>query len=186
MVERTAALRAQGRVAVLMRMNAQSRLFEEGLLRARIPYQVVGGVGFYERREVKDILAYLRLLANPRDSVALRRVVNVPPRGIGAKTVEEIDRAAAEHHESAWEALVRLTDEAALPGRALVPLRQFRDTIEQLRGRAAVARDQAPRRAHARDERVRGGARARRLPREPGPAREPGRAAGGRRGLREP
>jgi DNA helicase-2/ATP-dependent DNA helicase PcrA len=132
-VERTAALRAQGRVAVLMRMNAQSRLFEEGLLRARIPYQVVGGVGFYERREVKDVLAYLRLLANTRDSVALRRVVNVPPRGIGAKTVEEIERVAGERHEGAWQALVRLTDEAALPGRALVPLRQFRDTIEQLR-----------------------------------------------------
>jgi DNA helicase II / ATP-dependent DNA helicase PcrA len=132
-VERTAAVRAQGRVAVLMRMNAQSRLFEEGLLRARIPYQVVGGVGFYERKEVKDTLAYLRLLANPRDSVALRRVVNVPPRGIGAKTIEELDRVAAEHRESAWEALVRLTDEATLPGRALVPLRQFRDTIEGLR-----------------------------------------------------
>ena len=132
-VERTAALRAQGRVAILMRMNAQSRLFEEGLLRARIPYLVVGGVGFYERKEVKDLLAYLRLLVNPRDSVALRRVVNVPPRGIGAKTIEEIDRTAAEHHESAWDALVRLTDEATLPSRALAPLRQFRDTIEQLR-----------------------------------------------------
>jgi DNA helicase-2/ATP-dependent DNA helicase PcrA len=132
-VERTASVRAQGRVAVLMRMNAQSRLFEEGLLRARIPYQVVGGVGFYERKEVKDTLAYLRLLANPRDSVALRRVVNVPPRGIGAKTIEELDKVAAEHRESAWEALVRLTDEATLPGRALVPLRQFRDTIEGLR-----------------------------------------------------
>ena len=131
-VERTASLRAQGRVAILMRMNAQSRLFEEGLLRARLPYQVVGGVGFYERKEVKDVLAYLRLLANQRDSVALRRIVNVPPRGIGTKTVEELDRVAAEHHESAWEALLRLTDEATLPGRALVPLRQFRETIEEL------------------------------------------------------
>jgi DNA helicase-2/ATP-dependent DNA helicase PcrA len=132
-VERTAALRAHGRVAILMRMNAQSRLFEEGLLRARIPYLVVGGVGFYERKEVKDALAYLRLLVNPRDSVALRRIVNVPPRGIGAKTIEEIDRVAAEHRQSAWDALVWLTDEAALPGRALVPLRQFRDAIDQLR-----------------------------------------------------
>ncbi len=131
-VERTAALRAQGRVAVLMRMNAQTRLFEEGLLRSRIPYAVVGGVGFYERKEVKDLLGYLRLLANPRDNVALRRVLNVPPRGIGAKTLDEIERAAAEHHESAWEALVRLTDEAELPGRALVPLRQFREMVETL------------------------------------------------------
>ena len=76
-------------------MNAQSRLFEEGLLRLRLPYLVVGGVGFYERKEVKDVLAYLRLVLNPRDAVAFRRVVNVPPRGIGAKTVDEIDRAAA-------------------------------------------------------------------------------------------
>ena len=75
----------RGRVAVLIRMNAQSRLFEEGLLRARVPYLVVGGVGFYERKEVKDVLAYLRLVRNPRDSVALRRVVNVPARGIGAE-----------------------------------------------------------------------------------------------------
>ncbi len=132
-VERTASLRARGRVAVLMRMNAQSRLFEEALLRARIPYQVLGGVGFYERREVKDLLAYLRLVLNPRDSVALHRIVNVPPRGIGSKTVEEIDRTAGEHGEGPWDALVRLTDEAALPGRALVPLRQFREAIEQLR-----------------------------------------------------
>jgi DNA helicase-2/ATP-dependent DNA helicase PcrA len=135
-VERTARLRSHGRVAVLMRMNAQSRLLEEGLLRARVPYLVLGGVGFYERKEVKDVLAYLRLLLNLHDSVALRRVVNVPARGIGQKTVDEIARAAAAATESAWDALVRLTDEAALPGRALVPLRQFRDTIEELRAEA--------------------------------------------------
>ena len=131
-VERTARLRSRGRVAVLLRMNAQSRLLEEGLLRARVPYLVLGGVGFYERKEVKDVLSYLRLVLNPRDSVALRRVLNVPPRGIGHKRVEEIERAAAGRSESAWDALVRLTDEAALPGRALVSLRQFRDTIEEL------------------------------------------------------
>ena len=135
--ERVAALRSAGRVAVLFRMNAQSRLFEEGLLRLRLPYLVVGGVGFYERREVKDVLAYLRLVHNPKDAVAFRRVVNVPPRGIGAKTVEEIDRVAARHGESPWEAAVRLVDEAALPSRALVPLRQFKETVEALRGEAS-------------------------------------------------
>jgi DNA helicase-2/ATP-dependent DNA helicase PcrA len=135
--ERVAALRSAGRVAVLFRMNAQSRLFEEGLLRLRLPYLVVGGVGFYERREVKDVLAYLRLVHNPKDAVAFRRVVNVPPRGIGAKTVEEIDRVAARHGESPWEAAVRLVDEAALPSRALVPLRQFKETVESLRGEAS-------------------------------------------------
>jgi DNA helicase-2/ATP-dependent DNA helicase PcrA len=135
-VERTARLRREGRVAVLMRMNAQSRLVEEGLLRARIPYLVVGGVGFYERKEVKDVLAYLRLVLAPRDAIALRRVVNVPARGIGAKTVDEIERVARDEGTSPWDALVRLTDDATLPGRALVPLRQFRDTMETLRAEA--------------------------------------------------
>jgi DNA helicase-2/ATP-dependent DNA helicase PcrA len=134
--ERIAGLRSRGRVAVLFRMNAQSRLFEEGLLRLRLPYLVVGGVGFYERKEVKDVLAYLRLVQNPRDAVAFRRVVNVPPRGIGAKTVEEIDRVAAGGREGPWEAMVRLVDEAALPARALSPLRQFRETLETLRSEA--------------------------------------------------
>jgi DNA helicase-2/ATP-dependent DNA helicase PcrA len=136
--ERIAALRARGRVAVLFRMNAQSRLFEEGLLRLRLPYLVVGGVGFYERKEVKDVLAYLRLVQNPRDAVAFRRVVNVPPRGIGAKTVEDIDRAAVAAGQSPWEAAVRLVDEAALPSRAISPLRQFLEVIETLRSEAGV------------------------------------------------
>jgi DNA helicase-2/ATP-dependent DNA helicase PcrA len=135
-VERTARRRGAGRVAILMRMNAQSRLVEEGLLRARIPYLVVGGVGFYERREVKDVLAYLRLVMAPRDAIALRRVINVPPRGIGAKTVEEVERVARDEGVSPWDALVRLTDDATLPGRALVPLRQFRETMERLRDEA--------------------------------------------------
>jgi DNA helicase-2/ATP-dependent DNA helicase PcrA len=86
---------------------------------------------------VKDVLAYLRLVQNPRDAVAFRRVVNVPPRGIGAKTVEEIDRVAGAGGESPWEATVRLIDEAALPARALSPLRQFRETLETLRAEAA-------------------------------------------------
>ncbi len=135
--ERIAALRSRGRVAVLFRMNAQSRLFEEGLLRLRLPYLVLGGVGFYERKEVKDVLAYLRLVQNPRDAVAFRRVVNVPPRGIGAKTMDEVDRAAAAQGESPWEATVRLVDAAALPARALSPLRQFRETVLTLREEAA-------------------------------------------------
>jgi DNA helicase-2/ATP-dependent DNA helicase PcrA len=137
--ERVASLRAGGRVAVLFRMNAQSRLFEEGLLRLRLPYLVVGGVGFYERREVKDVLAYLRLVLNPRDGVAFHRVVNVPPRGVGAKTVDEIDRAAAAAGTSPWEAAGRLVAEETLPPRALGPLRHFLQTIETLRSEALAA-----------------------------------------------
>jgi len=93
-------------------------------------------VGFYERKEVKDVLAYHRLVLNPRDSVAFHRVVNVPPRGIGSKSVEEIDRAAAAAGTSPWEAAGRLVGEASLPGRVLVPLRQFLETVETLRGEA--------------------------------------------------
>ena len=141
---RTAALRARGRVAVLFRMNAQSRLLEEGLLRLRIPYLVVGGVGFYERREVKDVLAYLRLVANPKDGVAFRRVVNVPPRGIGAKTLDEIDRTARERDLSAWEAAAALVDAEALPARALAPLRHFRDVVETLRREGLPGPDGSP------------------------------------------
>jgi DNA helicase-2/ATP-dependent DNA helicase PcrA len=141
--EALAGLRARGRVAVLFRMNAQSRLFEEGLLRLRLPYLVVGGVGFYERKEVKDVLAYLRLVLNPRDAVAFHRVVNVPPRGIGAKTVDEVDRAASAAGTSPWEAAGRLAAEATLPARALVPLRQFLETVETLR-REALASAPSP------------------------------------------
>jgi DNA helicase-2/ATP-dependent DNA helicase PcrA len=134
-VAQVAARRGNGRSAVLVRMNAQSRLFEEALLRARLPYLVVGGVGFYERKEVKDLLAYLRLAHNPRDAVAFRRIVNVPPRGIGARTVEEILRAARAG-ESPWEAMVRLLEGAALPSRALPPLQRFREVVEALRADA--------------------------------------------------
>ena len=189
--ERTAALRAEGRVAVLFRMNAQSRLIEEGLLRLRIPYLVVGGVGFYERREVKDVLAYLRLVLNPRDGVAFRRVVNVPPRGIGQKTLEEIDKLARERGVSAWEAAGALVDEsraagARATGAAAVP-GDARDAAARDGGRCRAPRRAGCKRAHrarARAHRLRRVARARGLAGEPGPAREPGRADRRRRRLR--
>ena len=135
-VNRIAAVRSWGRAAVLFRMNAQSRVLEEALMRRGLPYIVVGGVGFYERKEVKDLLAYLRLIRNPTDPIALRRVINVPPRGIGAKTVEEIDRVAAQLHLSTWQAVAAVEDDALLPARATQPLRRFRDMMERLRGEA--------------------------------------------------
>jgi DNA helicase-2/ATP-dependent DNA helicase PcrA len=136
-VGRIAALRDQGRAAVLFRMNAQSRLFEEGLMRHRIPYEVVGGVGFYERKEVKDLLSYLRVVLNPRDPIALRRVINVPARGIGEKTVEEVARVAASRGVSPWEALQVVEEDGLLPARATQPLRRFREMILGLREDAA-------------------------------------------------
>jgi DNA helicase-2/ATP-dependent DNA helicase PcrA len=136
-VDRIVSLRETGRAAVLFRMNAQSRLFEEGLMRHRIPYEVVGGVGFYEREEVKDLLSYLRLVVNPRDPIALRRVINVPARGIGDKTVDEVTRHAAARGVSPWEALTALAEGALLPARAAQPLRRFREMILGLREDAA-------------------------------------------------
>src|SRR4029079_11365618 len=82
--------RRYGEVAVAYRINAQSRVLEESFMRFGIPYQLVGGTRFYERREVKDALAYVRLARNPGDRVALERIINVPARGIGSKTLEEL------------------------------------------------------------------------------------------------
>ncbi len=83
-------------VAIFYRTNAQSRVFEEWCMRKDIPYRIVGGVRFYERREIKDTIAYLRLIANPRDSLSLKRIVNVPSRGIGVVTIKEMERRARE------------------------------------------------------------------------------------------
>jgi DNA helicase-2/ATP-dependent DNA helicase PcrA len=132
-VERIATLGGRRSAAILYRMNAQSRLFEESLLRHRIPYAVVGGVGFYERREVRDLLAYLRVIVNARDPVPLRRILNVPPRGIGAKTADALERIAADRGLSLWDALGAAVDDALLPARATQPLSHFRETVASLR-----------------------------------------------------
>jgi ATP-dependent DNA helicase UvrD/PcrA len=95
-------------VVVFYRVNAQSRAIEEALVRRRVPYYVVGGLRFYELREIKDLLAYLRVLANPADAVSLQRAVGVPPRGIGAKTMEAVGRIAANDAVTAFEAMGRL------------------------------------------------------------------------------
>ncbi|HVR70821.1 MAG TPA: UvrD-helicase domain-containing protein [Vicinamibacteria bacterium] len=138
-VGQLAARRGPGRAAVLYRMNAQSRLLEEALMRRGLPYTVIGGVGFYARREVKDLLAYLRLVTNPADGMALRRILNVPARGIGARTLEEIERVAAERRLSLWDALGAVEEERKLPARATQPLARFRELILSLRaGRDAT------------------------------------------------
>src|SRR5262249_51194514 len=85
---------AYGDVAVFCRVTALTRNFESAFRAAKIPYQGVGGVSFYERQEVKDVLAYLSLMANPKDDLAFARVVNVPPRGVGATTLEKLNERA--------------------------------------------------------------------------------------------
>ena len=116
-----------GSAAVLYRTNAQSRAIEDALTRAGLAYRVVGGVRFYERKEVKDALAYLKLLLEPADDVSLRRIINVPPRGIGRKVMEALeDPAATGPRLSLWERLVRAVDEQTVPPRAVAALERFR------------------------------------------------------------
>src|SRR5882672_2478283 len=93
---------------ILYRTNAQSRAMEDAFVRAGMPYRLVGGIRFYERKEVKDVLAYLRLIHNPFDNVSLQRVINLPPRGIGQKTVQELLRWSATEDISPYEALTRV------------------------------------------------------------------------------
>jgi DNA helicase-2/ATP-dependent DNA helicase PcrA len=135
-------------VAVLYRTNAQSRTIEDALMREGLAYKVVGGVRFYERKEVKDALAYMRLVINPHDDVSLRRVINVPARGIGKGVMESIERVSPESSvdlpllsaglapalsaKSLWARIVRGLDDGALSGRAAAALTVFRDLIVTL------------------------------------------------------
>jgi DNA helicase-2/ATP-dependent DNA helicase PcrA len=107
-----------GDTAVFYRTNAQSRIFEEIFMRAAIPYKVVGGLRFYERKEVKDLLAYLRVLANPDDEVSLRRIINFPKRGIGDRALEEVELFSQAQGISFWNALLRVTEATAVPNKA--------------------------------------------------------------------
>src|SRR3954452_65105 len=134
-------------LAVLYRTNAQSRAIEDQLMRESIPYKIIGGVRFYERKEIKDALAYLKLIINPHDDVSLRRVINVPTRGVGKGVMDSLhaidpDRIAADappllaaglaevsSARSLWGRLVYAVDEGRLPNRAVASLRAFRDLI---------------------------------------------------------
>jgi DNA helicase-2/ATP-dependent DNA helicase PcrA len=144
-------------LAVLYRTNAQSRAIEDSLMREAIPYKIIGGVRFYERKEIKDALAYLKLIVNPHDDVSLRRVINVPARGIGKALMESLqaidpDAVLADappllaaglqeisSARSLWARLVYAVDEARLAPRAVASLRVFRDLVV---GLAEVAREE--------------------------------------------
>jgi len=121
-----------GDVAIFYRTNAQSRVLEEELVRAGVPYKVIGGTRFYDRREIKDVMAYLRLLANPDDEVSARRVVNVPKRGIGATSLQRLAAWAASGNLSLAGALAH-AEEAGLSGRALKGALQLDALLHELR-----------------------------------------------------
>src|SRR5204863_9067243 len=117
--------------------NAQSRVIEETLVRAGHPYRVVGGVRFYDRREVKDTLAYLRALVNPDDEVSWRRIVNVPKRGVGDTSVGKVSAYAQEHGTTFRDALDR-ADAAGVSGKALGGIRDLLDILAEVEGAADV------------------------------------------------
>lgn len=116
--------------AILYRTNAQSRVIEEVLVKSNIPYVIFGGTKFYDRKEIKDILAYLRLISNPDDDISLRRIINVPKRGIGQTTVEKIADYAAQHEISMYQA-IRQADQIGLSSRATSSVQKFADQIAQ-------------------------------------------------------
>ncbi|MBI4517135.1 MAG: UvrD-helicase domain-containing protein [Deltaproteobacteria bacterium] len=124
---------ALGDVAVFYRTNAQSRALEDELARAGLPYAMVGGMRFYERKEVKDLLAYLRVLANPRDAVSLLRIINTPSRGIGATTVEALTNAAKAQDRPLFEVILDPTTAAGLSTAAATRVAAFAATMRQLR-----------------------------------------------------
>src|SRR5687767_3515525 len=125
------------RAAVLYRTNSQSRVFEEAMRRASLQYNILGGFSFYERMEVRDIIAYLKLALNPNDSIALQRVINTPPRGIGKVTIDEIEIRAREAGKSYWDAISELLSEGdRLSPRAITSLTNFQRIIRELGAKA--------------------------------------------------
>jgi DNA helicase-2/ATP-dependent DNA helicase PcrA len=121
-----------GDVAVFYRTNAASRVFEEIFIRTGLPYKVVGGVRFYERKEVKDLLAYLRVLANPADVVSLRRILNVPKRGIGERAEAMIEALSSREGITFWDALRRADEAYGMATRSLNAVKEFVALVEEL------------------------------------------------------
>src|SRR6478735_1948477 len=122
-----------GDVAIFYRTNAQSRVFEEIFIRVGLPYKVVGGVRFYERKEVRDILAYLRVLANPEDTVPLRRILNVPKRGIGDRAEAMIDALSLRERITFPQALRRVDEAYGMAARSANAVKRFNTLMEELR-----------------------------------------------------
>ena len=120
-------------IAVFYRINAQSRAIEDGLVKHRIPYTVIGGMRFYERKEIKDILAYLKLIANPSDGISLKRIINVPSRGIGEKTIEKVEGFCRERGLPLYEGMEQALKAGWLPPVAQAKIEEFIHLIREFR-----------------------------------------------------
>ncbi len=126
-----------GSFAILYRTNAKSRAFEEVLVQYGVPYRVVGGLRFYDRREVKDVLAYLRVIANPDDTISLKRIINTPRRGIGKATIDRLEAAASQLGTSLWQALSDDTLVQTVAGRSAKPVVAFAQMLSQWQEKAS-------------------------------------------------
>jgi len=124
--------KAYSDVAIFYRTNAQSRVLEETLRGRQVPYKIVGGVKFYERMEIKDVLAYLKASVNPADEVSVRRIINVPARGIGKTTVQKIETASIENQLSFYDAILYVADHRLVHAGAARKLRHFRELMDRL------------------------------------------------------
>ena len=131
-IEAHMARNPEEHVAVLYRTNAQSRQIEEALRRYGRKYIVVGGFSFYQRAEIKDVIAYLRVLLSPQDTISLLRIINTPARGIGRTTIEQIEQYALTHELALWTALERMLEERAFPARAEAALTEFHRMMKEL------------------------------------------------------
>jgi len=156
-IRETRLLDVKTMTAILYRTNAQSRAIEDALMREAIAYKIIGGVRFYERKEIKDVLAYLRLVMNPHDDVSFRRVVNVPTRGIGKSVIDALDAVSLDETDhthaplftvglqpdtssrSLWAKLLVAVDQKRVPPRAVIALRGFRDLLAGLAADCASA-----------------------------------------------
>ncbi len=137
-LSREKSVRSYRDLAVFYRINAQSRAIEDELVKNRIPYTIVGGMKFYERKEIKDILAYLKLIDNPADSLSLKRIINVPPRGIGEKTIEKIEAFSRERGLPLYEGLKQAVGEDWLPPAVATKMKGFVQWIEGFRKEAGA------------------------------------------------
>ncbi|MBM4094661.1 MAG: AAA family ATPase, partial [Planctomycetes bacterium] len=131
--------RDPGDIAVLFRTNEQPRVFEAELRRVKLPYVLIGGTSFFDRKEVRDVLAYIRLLVAPKDETALLRIINTPPRGIGTKAVETLVGTAVSQGCSVWDIATAATPPTGMPVKSAAAVRQLVHVLQQFRQRAAAA-----------------------------------------------